>query len=83
MARKGDWGGSDKDYFKDDGPREDDGKVQKRHRSFGKREFKGGSPLATSKASTVVAREGILYQLKDKFPKKKSSMLSEENIIED
>ena len=45
--------------------REDDGKVQKRHRSFGKREFKGGSPLAQSKGSTVVAKEGILKQLKD------------------
>ena len=52
-------------------------------RSYGKREFKGKSPLATSKASTVVAREGILDQLKDKFPKKKPSMLSEDNIIKE
>ena len=36
-------------------------------RSYGKREFKGKSPLATSKASTLVAREGILDQLKEKF----------------
>ena len=83
MARKGDWGGSDKDYFKDDGPREDDGKVQKRHRSFGKREFKGGSPLAQSKGSTLVAHEGMLSQLKKKFPKKSTTLLSEDNIIEE
>ncbi len=83
MARKGDWGGSEKDHFKDDGPREDDGKVQKRHRSFGKREFKGGSPLAQSKGSTLVAHEGMLSQLKKKFPKKSSTLLSEDNIIEE
>ena len=83
MARKGDWGGSDKDHFKDDGPREDDGKVQKRHRSFGKREFKGGSPLAQSKGSTLVAHESMLGQLKKKFPKKPTTLLSEDNIIEE
>ena len=52
-------------------------------RSYGKREFKGKSPLAQSKASTIVAREGILNQLKEKFPKKKPSMLSEDNIIKE
>ena len=52
-------------------------------RSYGKREFKGNSPLATSKASTVIAREGILDQLKNKFPKRKPSMLSEDNIIKE
>ena len=83
MARKGDWGGSEKEHFNDDGPREDDGKVQKRHRSFGKREFKGGSPLAQSKGSTLVAHEGMLSQLKKKFPKKPSTLLSEDNIIEE
>ena len=83
MARPGDWGGSDKEHFGKNKPREDDGKVQKRHRSFGKREFKGKSPLATSKAHTAVAYEGILDQLKKAFPKKQSSLLSEDNIIED
>ena len=62
---------------------EDDGKVQKRHRSFGKREFKGGSPLAQSKGSTLVAHEGMLSQLKKKFPKKPTTLLSEDNIIEE
>ena len=83
MARPGDWGGSEKTHFGKNKPREDDGKVQKRHRSFGKREFKGKSPLATSRAHTAVAREGILTQLKNKFPKKDSSLLSEDNIIEE
>ncbi len=81
QPRSGDWGGSEKDPFYKDRPNDD--KVQKRHRSFGKREFKGGSPLAQSKASTVVAREGIVNQLKKSFPKKNSSLLSEDNIIED
>jgi len=83
MARPDDWGGSEKKHFGKDKTREDDGKLRKSDRSYGKREFKGGSPLAQSKASTVVAREGILNQLKTTFPNKKASMLSEENIIED
>jgi hypothetical protein len=83
QPRKGDWGGSEKSYFNYDGPREDDGKVQKRHRSFGKREFKGNSPLAQSKGSTLVAHESMLSQLKKKFPKKPATLLSEDNIIEE
>ena len=83
QPRKGDWGGSEKNPFTKDEPRGDDGKVQKRHRSFGKREFKGKSPLATNKASTLVAHEGILDQLKKKFGRKTSNLLSEDNIIEE
>ena len=83
QPRKGDWGGSKKNPFTKDEPRGDDGKVQKRHRSFGKREFKGKSPLATNKASTVVAHEGLLNQLKKKFGRKTTDLLSEDNIIEE
>ncbi len=83
MARPGDWGGSEKTHFGKNKPREDDGKLRKADRSYGKREFKGKSPLATSKAHTAVAREGILAQLKNKFPKKDASLLSEDNIIEE
>ena len=83
MARPDDWGGSDKEHFGKNKPREDDGKVQKRHRSFGRREFKGKSPLATNKAYTAIAREGILDQLKSRFPKSTNSLLSEDNILED
>jgi len=52
---------------------------------YGKREFKGGSPLATSKGGTIVAREGLLNSLKDKFGKEveKQSILNEENILND
>ena len=78
-----DWGGSRKDPFTKDEPREDNGKVQKRHRSFGKREFKGKSPLATNKASTLVAHEGMLDQLKKKFGRKTTNLLSEDNILEE
>ena len=83
MARPGDWGGSEKEHFGKNKTREDDGKLRKADRSYGKREFKGKSPLATSKAHTAVAREGILDQLKNKFPKKDASLLSEDNIIEE
>ena len=86
MARSDDWGGSEKDPFsgrKSQKDIYDSDKVDKRLRSFGKREFKGGSPLATSKAQTAVTREGILNQLKSKFPKKDISLLSEDNIIEE
>ena len=86
MARTGDWGGSKKDPFKDRDTMKDKyghDSLKDVDRSYGKREFKGKSPLATSKASTVMAREGILDQLKVKFPKKKSSMLNEDNIIKE
>ena len=86
MARPGDWGGSKKDPFKDRDTMDDrygHESLKDVDRSYGKRKFKGKSPLATSKASTVVAREGILDQLKNKFPKKKTPLLSEDNIIKE
>ena len=86
MARPGDWGGSKKDPFKDRDTMKDKyghESLKDVDRSYGKRKFKGKSPLATSKASTLVAREGILDQLKDKFPKNKSPLLSEDNIIKE
>ena len=83
VGRSEDWGGSEKSYFGKNKTREDDGKVQKRHRSFGKREFKGKSPLATNKASTLVAHEGMLDQLKKKFGRKTTNLLSEDNILEE
>ena len=86
MARPGDWGGSEKDPFKDRDTMDDKyghESLKDTDRSYGKRKFKGKSPLATSKASTVVAREGILDQLKNKFPNKNQSMLNEDNIIKE
>jgi hypothetical protein len=86
VSRKGEWGGSEKDPFKDQETMKDKyghESLKDVDRSYGKRKFKGKSPLATSKASTVIARENILNQLKQKFPKDKPSMLSEENIIKE
>ena len=52
---------------------------------YGKRNFKGKSPLATSKGGTIVAREGLLDSLKQKFEKdiKNKSILSEKVILND
>ena len=51
----------------------------------GKRQFKGKSPLATSKGSTLVTREGLMDSLKKKFGKnlKDKSILSEKIIIDE
>jgi len=51
---------------------------------YGKREFKGGSPLAVGKGGTIVAREGLLNQLQDKFGKNlDKSILNEEIILDE
>jgi len=87
----GEWGGSEKDRFKKPvnphGAKSSDQKdATAYHRErHGKREFKGGSPLATSKGSTLVTREGLLQSLKEKFGKDttKQSILSEDVILND
>tara|TARA_Y100000361_G_scaffold17659_1_gene13759 strand:- start:2128 stop:3201 length:1074 start_codon:yes stop_codon:yes gene_type:complete len=90
MPRSGDWGG---DRRTGDGEPEgvntgfdaDDLKDATKYErgKNGKREFKGKSPLATSKGGTIVAREGLLNQLKQKFGNnfKDKSILSEDIII--
>jgi len=91
MARRDEWGGDrrtgDGELDVETGRKSKDIKdATAYHRErYGKREFKGKSPLATSKGSTLVAREGILSSLKNKFGKntKNKSILSEENIIEE
>ena len=51
---------------------------------YGKREFKGKSPLAVGKGGTIVAREGLLNQLQNKFGKNlDKSMLNEEIILDE
>ena len=48
-----------KNPFGKDEPREDDGKVQKRHQKFWKKEsLRVSSPLAQSKGSTLVGMKG-------------------------
>ena len=89
MARKGDWGGSKKDPHTPESRKGFDANDLKdatkyERERYGKREFKGKSPLATSKGSTLVAREGILDQLKKKYNRlEKSGLLNEESLIED
>ena len=73
-----DWGGSEPDRFKKDinphGAKKSDLKKAtsyERSRN-GSREFKGGSPLATSKGATLVKSEqnmGVLSRLKKKYGK--------------
>jgi len=89
MARRGEHGGDrrsgteEKEYGNeyDADDLKDATKYEKE--KYGKRNFKGKSPLATSKGGTIVAREGLLNQLKNKFGKniKNKSILSEENIL--
>jgi hypothetical protein len=61
---------------------------------WGKREFKGGSPLATSKGGTILASDGVekttldgknslLDSLKKQFNNLNKSILSEDSIIDD
>tara|TARA_B100000287_G_scaffold22336_1_gene21961 strand:- start:3275 stop:5044 length:1770 start_codon:yes stop_codon:yes gene_type:complete len=88
MARRGDWGGDrrtgDGELDVDTGYDADDLKDATKYEKerYGKREFKGKSPLATSKGATVVAREGLMTSLKRKYGKiKQSGILSENSLI--
>ena len=89
MARRGDWGGDrrsgteEKEYGNEyDADDLKDATKYKRERN-GKREFKGKSPLATSKGGTLVAREGLMKSLKKKFGNNSTNILSEDILIED
>ena len=86
------WGGSEKDRFKKPvNPHGANAKDLKDATAYhrerqGKREFKGKSPLATSKGSTLVTRENLLKSLKKKFGddnNNNKSILNEENILKD
>ena len=90
MARRGDWGGdrrsgTGKKEFGNEYSAKDIKDATKYERErYGKREFKGGSPLAMGKGGTIVAREGLLNQLQDKFGKDlDKSMLNEEIILDE
>ena len=91
MARKGEWGG---DRRSGTGKKEygneydaDDLRDATKHKKerWGKREFKGGSPLYVGKGGTIVAREGLLSSLKQKFGNdlEKQSILNEEIILDE
>jgi len=91
IARSEDWGGdrrsgTGKKEFGNEYNAKDIKDATKYERErYGKREFKGKSPLGTSKGATIVAREGLLNSLKQKFGKDldSQSILNEEIILDE
>ena len=90
MARKGDWGGdrrsgTGKKEFGNEYSAKDIKDATKYERErYGKREFKGKSPLAIGKGGTIVAREGLLKSLKKKFGNNiNQGILNEDSIIDE
>jgi hypothetical protein len=90
MARKGDWGGSEKDderfEFGKEKPSSSDIKDATKYERerYGKRSFKHGSPLHPGKGATIIASESLLDGLKAKFgnTSKNDSMLNENILLE-
>ena len=90
MARRGDWGGDrrsgteEKEYGNEYDAEDLKNATKYERGNNGKREFKGKSPLATSKGGTLVAREGLLNSLQKKFGSNKpQSILNEKVLIDD
>ena len=90
MARRGEWGGdrrsgTGKKEFGNEYSAKDIKDATKYERErYGKREFKGKSPLAVSKGGTIVAREGLLKSLKSKFGKNTNQgILNEDSLIDE
>ena len=90
MEEQGEWGGdrrsgTGKKEFGNEYSAKDlkDATKYERER-YCKREFKGKSPLAVCKGGTIVAREGLLNQLKNKFGNDlDKSILNEEIILDE
>ena len=92
MARRDeDWGGDrrsgtgEKEYGNEYDADDIKDATKYEKQKYGKREFKGKSPLAVGKGGTIVAREGLLNSLKQKFGKKlnNQSILNEEIILDE
>jgi hypothetical protein len=91
MARRGEWGGDrrsgtgEKEYGNEYNANDLKDATKYERERYGKREFKGGSPLYPGKGGTIVAREGLLNQLKNKFGKNlnNQSILNEEIILDE
>ena len=87
----GEWGGSEKDPRLPETDRgrstsQDIKDVTKYERDqWGKREFKGGSPLYPGKGATIVKSEGLLSSLKKKFGKNvtEAGILNESSLLDD
>jgi len=87
----GEWGGSEKGPRLPDTDRgrsssediKDATKYEKER--WGKREFKGGSPLYPGKGATAVKSEGLLDSLKQKFGKNglDAGILNENSLLDD
>jgi len=91
MARRGEHGGDrrsgtgKKEYGNEYSAKDIKDATKYERERYGKREFKGGSPLAMGKGGTIVAREGLMNSLKKTFGIniKDKSILSEETIIDE
>jgi hypothetical protein len=90
MARRDGWGGDrrsgteEKEYGNEYDAEDLKDATKYEKEKYGKREFKGGSPLYPGKGGTIVAREGLLSSLKKKFGKNlDKSMLNEEIILDE
>jgi hypothetical protein len=87
----GEWGGSEKgpnlpDLGRGRSTSQDIKDVTKYERErWGKREFKGGSPLYPGKGATAVKKEGLLASLKEKFGPNNidSGILNENSLLND
>ena len=90
MPRSTEWGGDrrsgteEKEYGNEYDSDDLKDATKYEREKYGKREFKGGSPLYAGKGGTIVAREGLLDSLKSKFgSSEKSSILNEDILLED
>jgi hypothetical protein len=91
MPRLGDWGGDrrsgteEKEYGNEYDSEDLKNATKYKREKYGKREFKGKSPLAVSKGGTLVAREGLMNSLKQKFGKvdNQQSILNEDIILDE
>jgi hypothetical protein len=89
MARRNEWGGDrrkgtgKKEYGNEYKAKDVKDATKYEREKYGKREFKGKSPLATSKGGTLVAREGLMKSLKKKFGNNSTNILSEDILIDD
>ena len=98
-ARRGEWGGDrrsgtgEKEYGNEYKAKDMHDAVKYERERYGKREFKGKSPLAVGKGGTILAKDGIektldgktslLDSLKKQFKNINKSILSEESIIDE
>ena len=84
MPRKGGTSYDQEKYWGRDRLGKNARKTGKGYNDFPNKDFKGGSPLATSKGSTLIAREGLLSQLRKKYSSKSTtSILNEKSLIKE